>query len=162
MGFLGDDIEEAKRWLAYPNTMFDLTPGGEQLLIMRENWEVWHKFFLEYQDRIMYGTDLRAFPCEPKEKWIEDVQRRPAFLRQFFETDTEHVYGESIFKGVKIEKEIRDKLYYKNAERFLGKRREINYKYMNEQAQQLLQETQKVDDYADSDLQYIISGFVVC
>ena len=160
MGFLSDDIKEAERWLSYPNTMFDLTPGGEQILAMGENWEVWHNFFVKYQDRIMYGTDLRAFPCEPEDKWVEDVQRRPAFLRQFFETDTEHVYGGTAFKGIKIEKEILEKLYYKNAECFLGLRREIDYEYMKTQAQRLLLEKKKVDDYADSDLQYIISGFV--
>ena len=158
MGFLSDDMEEAERWLSYENTMFDLTPGGEQLLAMGKDWKTWHKFFIKYQDRIMYGTDLRAFPCEPKEKWIEDVQRRPAFIRQFFETDTEHVYIKDTFCGIKIEKDIREKIYYKNAEREFGEPKPIDFDYMKAQAKLLLQETQKADDYADSDLEYILDN----
>lgn len=155
-GFMSYDIEQAKRWLEYENTMFDLTPGGEQLIHMGKEWDTWHEFFVTYQDRIVYGTDLRAFPYTTQEEWETMVMRRPAFIRQFFETNTEHEYLGEKFRGVQLEKEIREKLYYKNAEREYGAPRKIDFAYMIKKAESLLNVPDK-QAYADEDLKYIIT-----
>lgn len=154
-GFMSYDIEQAKRWLdEYENTRFDLTPGGEQLLNMAKKWDEWHEFFVKYQDRIIYGTDYYPFPKD--ENWETCFNRRPKFLRQFFETDTEHDYGNEHFKGVKLEEDIRSKIYGLNAKRELGTPSPINYAYMKAEAERLLADPVKSSELDEEDLQYIL------
>ena len=153
-GFMSYDIEQAKRWLDYENASFDLTPGGEQLLNMRKNWQEWEKFFADYQDRIIYGTDYYAFPQD--ENWETNFQRRPKFLRQFFETDGEHDYGGRAFRGVKLDESILQKIYWGNAMKLLGEPKKINLEYMAKKAEELLKKPNKRAKYADYDLEYIL------
>ena len=155
-GFMSYDIEQAKRWLDYENTTFDLTPGGEQLLKMRENWSTWEKFFVEYQDRIIYGSDFYAFPKD--ENWSVNFQRRPKFIRQFFETDTDHDYGGRKFTGVKLDEKILEKIYFKNVKAFWGEPKKINLQYMQEKAEALLKVENHHDEYAKHDLEYILNA----
>lgn len=44
----------------YPNVMIDLTPGIEMYINFSANAEASREFFLRYQDRIIYGTDIGA------------------------------------------------------------------------------------------------------
>lgn len=153
-GFMSYDIEQAKRWLDYENTMFDLTPGGEQLLNMRKDWENWEKFFVEYQDRIIHGTDYYAFP--KTENWEECFKRRPTFVRQFFETDGDHVYVDRPFKGVKLDEKIVDKIYSKNVKRFWGEPKKIDLNYMKRKAEEILRNENHHAKYAEHDLKFIL------
>lgn len=154
-GFMSYDIEKAKRWLEeYEYTMFDLTPGGEQLLNMQKNWSKWEKFFVDYQDRIIYGTDYYAFPQD--EKWEENFQRRPKFLREFFETETEHDYLGESFRGIKLDEKILQKLYWDNAMGWFGEPKKIDVAYMQKKAETLLQKPNKRAKFANHDLAYIL------
>ena len=155
-GFMSYDIDQAKHWLDYENTVFDLTPGGEQLLNMRKNWTDWEKFFIEYQDKIIYGSDYYAFPMD--EKWEENFLRRPKFLREFFETDSEHDYGGKAFRGVKLDEKILKKIYWDNAMRLLGEPKKINLEYMQRKADELLSKRNKHAKFADEDLTYILKN----
>ena len=160
-GFMSYDINQAKRFLDdYENTMFDLTPGGEQLLKMRETWDKeWHEFFVKYQDRIIYGTDFYAFSkAQGEEAWKTAFWRRPRFVRQFFETNEDHLYGERPFRGVKIEKSILDKIYRENAVAFLGEPRKIDLDYLAKKAEERLKMPNKKEAFADEDLQYILNN----
>ncbi|MBQ7369202.1 MAG: hypothetical protein IJW60_05800, partial [Clostridia bacterium] len=105
---------------------------------------------------IFYGTDFYAFP--KGENWEVSFWRRPRFVRQFFETDGEHVYGENTFRGVKIEKPILDKIYRENALALLGEPRKIDLAYMERKAQELLKMPNKQEAYADEDLKYILEN----
>lgn len=155
-GFMSYDIEQAKRWLdEYEHTMFDLTPGGEQLLNMQKNWSEWEKFFAEYQDRIIYGTDYYAFPQD--EKWEENFLRRPKFLREFFETDTEHDYGGRPFRGIKLDEDILQKIYWDNAMKWFGEPKKIDLSYMQKKSEELLEKPNKYAKFANEDLRYIVS-----
>lgn len=132
MGFLTYNIADAERFLdGYENTMFDVTPGGEQLFNMLQDWNSWHGFFQKYRKRIMYGTDLYAFPYITERDWIADVMRRPQFLREFFETDTKHSYIGDIFRGVKLEEDILSDVYSGNAERLFGEPKAIDGGYLS-------------------------------
>ena len=155
-GFMSYDIEQAKRWLDYENTVFDLTPGGEQLLKMGKEWDKWSKFFEEYQDRIIYGSDYYAFP--QGEKWEENFQRRPKFLREFFETDTEHDYNGTPFRGVKLDEDILQKIYWDNAMKWFGEPKKIDFTYMQHKAEDLLKKPNKRAEFADEDLRYILKN----
>ncbi|MBQ8374070.1 MAG: amidohydrolase family protein [Clostridia bacterium] len=153
-GFMSYDIEQAKRWLDYENTVFDLTPGGEQLLKMGKEWDKWSKFFEEYQDRIIYGSDYYAFPQD--EKWEENFLRRPKFLCEFFETDTQHEYNGRLFRGVKLDETILQKIYWDNGMRWFGEPKKIDLEYLAKKAEELLRKTNKRAEFADIDLKYIL------
>jgi predicted TIM-barrel fold metal-dependent hydrolase len=156
-GFMSYDINQARRWLDnYENTLFDLTPGGEQLLTMRKDWENWYEFFLQYQDRIIYGTDFYAWPKRPT--WEIAFQRRPRFIRQFFETDGEHEYGKNKFVGVKLEKKIRDKIYFENSVREMGLPKRIDDGWLRIEAERVLRIPDKKEEFADIDMQYILKN----
>ena len=59
--FTSDDETHARRMLdAYPNIRFDITPGSEMYYAFCEDPARWRRFFLEYQERIVYGTDLES------------------------------------------------------------------------------------------------------
>lgn len=156
MGFLTYDIEDAKRWLSYENTMFDITPGGEQLLNMLEKWDEWHEFLQEHSDRIIYGTDFYAFPKD--NNWEKAFKCRPNFIRQLFETADEHEYAGEKFVGVKLEKELREKIYHLNAERQLGKPKKIDEKWLAKEAERVLLLPDKKEAYADSDMRYVLDN----
>ena len=134
--------------------MFDLTPGGEQLLKMRENWSQWEKIFVDHQDCIIFGTDYYALPKD--ENWAVNFQRRPKFLRQFFETDTEYDYAGNLFKGVKMDERILDKIYTKNVKSFWGEPKKINLEYLKNKAEGLLKVENHDWKYAKYDLEYIL------
>lgn len=153
-GFMSYDIEQAKRWLDYENTSFDLTPGGEQMLRMRENWSEWEKFFVDYQDRIIYGTDYYAFRLG--ENWETSFLRRPKFVKDFFETDTENDYAGKPFRGVNLDRKILKKIYWDNAMRLFGEPKPINIAYLTAKAEELLQKENKRAEFANHDLAYIL------
>jgi len=140
-GFFSKHIEQAERFLGdYENTILDITPGGEQLINMSKEWDKWSKFIERYQERFIYGTDYYAFPKD--ENWEVAFNRRPKFVRQMFETNAEHVYLDEKFKGVLLEKNIRDKIYRENFARLYGAPKEIDYNYAKSYCEKL----QKNDD----------------
>ena len=124
LGFFSKHYEDAVKFMSYPNTMLDITPGGEQLLNMSKDWNsLWLPFFKKYHNRIKYGTDFYPFPKD--DNWRINYTRRPQFIRDFFETDTEHNYLGETFNGVKIDESILDEIYIENAFKELGSPRKI-------------------------------------
>jgi hypothetical protein len=60
--FLSADLERAARFLdAHPGVCFDLTPGNEMIFNFTRNYDAAHQFFIDYQDRIVYGTDIATW-----------------------------------------------------------------------------------------------------
>jgi predicted TIM-barrel fold metal-dependent hydrolase len=156
-GFFSQERENAERFLGeYENTMLDITPGGEQYLIMAKDWGYWLGFIEKYQQRILHGTDLYAFPDEKEEEWRTSFLRRPQFIRHFFEKDSESTYLEERFCGVKLDKGLRDQIYRKNAEVLLGQPHTIDLAYMRSETARLLLLPKKQEKYADVDLKYIL------
>ncbi len=153
-GFLTYDIREIRKFLSYENTLVDITPGGEQFFNMLQDWDTWHSFFCEYQDRILYGSDYYAFPYTTEEEWKTSFNRRPKFIRQFFETDTEHDYLGTKFHGVKLEEGILDKIYFQNAERIFGEPRRIDLNRFKEKCLRIKESS--LSSAAQADLDYIL------
>jgi predicted TIM-barrel fold metal-dependent hydrolase len=109
----GEDLAEVGRWLdAYPNMYVDIDARISEL--GRQPYTA-RRFFLKYQDRIMFGTDTSP--------------NRTAYRMyyRFLETDDEyfdpagghHRQGFWMIYGVFLPKDVLEKLYYKNAERLL-------------------------------------------
>ena len=146
-GFTSDRIAEAERFLCgYEFTRFDMTPGGEQELFMSEHREQWLPFFEKTADRWKYGTDTYNFaapetvaappstdadgrPCYDlagADSWTRNTLHRPWFLRNWFETDTEHDYGAEHYRGFAMPPALRERIYWSNAVRDLGDPRPVD------------------------------------
>ncbi len=156
-GFFSYNIEEAERFLSFPNTAFDITPGGEQLINMSKAWDKWLPFWQKYQDRILYGTDLYAFP--KNERWEISFNRRPSFLRQLLETDKEHLYLGSEFKGIMLDEKLRDKIYRKNLLRLLGEPEKVDNEHILQEAKRLSLKKEHKSCTANEDIKYILEEF---
>jgi predicted TIM-barrel fold metal-dependent hydrolase len=109
----GEDLAEVGRWLdAYPNMYVDIDARISEL--GRQPYTA-RRFFLKYQDRIMFGTDTAP-----------DRAAYRIYYR-FLETDDEyfdpagghHRQGFWMIYGVFLPKDVLEKLYTKNAERLL-------------------------------------------
>jgi predicted TIM-barrel fold metal-dependent hydrolase len=119
------DVDEiAKRLDKFPNMAVEPAERLGQLQFQSiGNWQKVHDFFIKYQDRIMYGTDLGAIasdnPDSVKKKahdlWVRDWQ--------YFTTgdSLQSPFVNSKFKGLQLPKTVVDKIYYKNAEKWYFK-----------------------------------------
>ena len=150
-GFFAEHYADAERFMSYNNTYLDITPGGEQLIYMSKNWDKWLPFWEKYQERIFYGSDYYAFPKD--ENWETCFNRRPKFLREFFETDTKHFYLDERFKGIKADEKLLDKIYTENGLKMLEKPKKIDENYFIDEISEL--EKLELSDFDKADLKYI-------
>jgi predicted TIM-barrel fold metal-dependent hydrolase len=117
-----DVAEIARRLDKYPNMAVDMAARIPHLHNQAEkDWQKVHDFFIKYQDRILYATDFvineQAKPENVKrnthDTWLRDWK--------FFATDevlaNPNTAGE--FKGLKLPREVIDKIYRKNAEKWI-------------------------------------------
>ncbi len=132
-GFFSYSIPQAEKFLSYPNTLIDTTPGGEQIQHMHEyGIEAWKAFIEKYSHRILYGTDIEnnPLPLQNTADWENFTFVRSNLLRNFFETDTEHSYYNNFnYTGIALAKKYLDRIYYENALREYPAPRPINYDY---------------------------------
>jgi predicted TIM-barrel fold metal-dependent hydrolase len=151
MGFLEEDYDLSVKFLSYKNTMFDVTPGGAFTEYFGGNQrELWIDFIIKYSDRIKYGTDLYNFEKTTEEEWKICFHRRPDFIRQCLETDTEHEYAGKKFVGKKFDKKYRDKIYRENLLKELGLPKPIDFDWAIAKVKELRKEfsdTETLDGY---------------
>lgn len=115
--------ELAKRFDKFPNMAADMAARICHLQFQsQKDREKVRDFFIKYQDRLIYGTDngmsANDDPEETRtythEKWLEDWK--------YFVTDeamsVREVNGD--FQGLKLPKEVVDKIYYANAAKWFG------------------------------------------
>jgi predicted TIM-barrel fold metal-dependent hydrolase len=126
LGSLEWDVDEiAKRLDKFPNMSVEPAERVGQLQYQSiQNWQKVHDFFIKYQDRIMYGTDLSADeaenPVEVKkhahEVWVRD-------WRYFTTGDSlQSPFVNKKFKGLHLPKTVIDKIYYTNPEKLFFKK----------------------------------------
>jgi predicted TIM-barrel fold metal-dependent hydrolase len=130
LGSLEWSVEElAKRLDKFPNMAVDMAERISHLQYQAlTDWQKVHDFFIRYQDRILYATDLRSTAMDIVNNGITD----PAGLRKhahdvwlrhwkFFTTNDEMNVPkvDGTFRGLKLPREVVDKIYYKNAVRWL-------------------------------------------
>lgn len=110
----GEDLAEVGRWLdAHPNMYIDIDARISEL--GRVPYSA-RRFFLKYQDRIMFGTDTRP------------SRSAYAMYYRFLETDDEsfdparghHRQGFWMIYGVFLPDDVLEKLYNGNAKRLLA------------------------------------------
>ncbi|MDB5261723.1 MAG: amidohydrolase [Adhaeribacter sp.] len=125
LGSLEWSVDElAKRLDKFPNMAVDMAariPHFQYQAV--SDWQKVHDFFIKYQDRLIYATDLEV-----------DNEQQPAQINknasevwrkdwQFFTSGEKMKVPkvEKEFNGLKLPREVVDKIYRKNAEKwFLG------------------------------------------
>jgi predicted TIM-barrel fold metal-dependent hydrolase len=121
LGSLEWSLDElAKRLDKYPNMSVDLSRMSNLQLHALKDWKKTRDFFIKYQDRLIYGTDRQVNPSKPEtlkknihDGWIRDWT--------FFATNNSMTlakFGE--LKGLQLPREVIDKIYLKNAEKWLA------------------------------------------
>jgi len=137
--FLAYDLKRVEGYFRkYPNMYVDVTPGTELYYDLSKDPAAARKFFIKWQDRILYGTDLfyTGGPVPSKKEKFADLTERNSEilegLKKFFTTDRElklfrssdlKVYNISLdasIKGIKLPGKVLDKIFYKNFERLFG------------------------------------------
>jgi predicted TIM-barrel fold metal-dependent hydrolase len=114
----------------YPNATVDLAARMTQVQYQSKSaYDKVRRFFIEYQDRILYGSDLTQNPVDTAERAqnppvdaAEFPQEADAFWRSdwiYLATpDTQRVNAiEADVKGLALPKGVIDKIYYLNARR---------------------------------------------
>jgi predicted TIM-barrel fold metal-dependent hydrolase len=133
----GNAPEEPARVAAmldkYPNYSIDTAARIPE--IGRRSPEEMRTFFIKYQDRILFGTDL-GIGLEPEALMLgstgeesprpEDVTRFYSSTFRYFETadrNFDHptpIQGKWKISGIKLPREVLEKIYHRNAEKLLG------------------------------------------
>jgi len=72
------------------------------------NYENLRSFYIEYQDRILYGSDFSS------QLSVNELADRFVYNFSVLETDQMIMRGKPI-KGLDLPKEVLEKIYYKNA-----------------------------------------------
>ncbi len=134
MASLEWSVDELAKFLdAYPNATVDLAARMTQVQYQSQlDHEKVQRFFLTYQDRLLYGTDLTAEPPSA----VARAQNPPTNASQFSaEADAfwrsdwmylatagrQHIEAiKADVAGLALPKSVIDKIYYSNARRVFG------------------------------------------
>jgi len=130
LGSLEWSVDElAKRLDKFPNMAVDMAERISHLQYQAlTNWQKVHDFFIKYQDRLLYGTDMRSSATDVVNAHIHDAaglkkHAHDVWLRhwKFFTTDemmtVPKVQGK--FRGLKLPRTVVNKIYYTNAQRWI-------------------------------------------
>jgi predicted TIM-barrel fold metal-dependent hydrolase len=117
------DVDElAARLDRFPNMTIDLAARmGQVFYQTHHDREKVRNFFIKYQDRILYGTDLYATGDEDSEVLWKEMHDTWMRDWRFFVTDdslTSSLVNES-YRGLKLPRQVVDKIYLQNAQRSL-------------------------------------------
>ncbi len=135
MGSMSHDVNEViKRLDRYPN--FAVEIGGRTRYLAWQARGKVRSFFMEYQDRIMYGTDMGAgmydddgdpLPGEEIDGMKKAYLSRHDFFMRYYASDEIFPWANNIrggkpvpeaeytIEGLALPKEVLEKVYYKNA-----------------------------------------------
>ena len=111
------DVNMIARFLdAFPNAYVDTAARVNHLMFQAmSNWDAVRNFFIQYQDRILYGSDFFISEEQSAQaaKAIEQQwQTEWLFLSTHSEMSTQEFDG--IFKGLALPDEVLKKMYQKN------------------------------------------------
>jgi predicted TIM-barrel fold metal-dependent hydrolase len=131
MASLEWSVDRLAVWLdRFPNANVDIAARMTQIQYQsNQDYRKVRDFFIKYQDRLMYGTDIADNPPDPNAKaenppvsnanFEADVDRTWRSDWRYLATPlTQHVDDlKADVKGLALPREVIDKLYYKNAHR---------------------------------------------
>ena len=124
LGSLEWNVDELAKTLdRFPNMAVDMAARMGQLFYQTHfDREKVRAFFIKYQDRLLYATDMGANGSEDKEALAKDMHDTWYRDWRYFVTDDilSCDLVDEEYKGVKLPKEVVDKIYYRNAQKWLG------------------------------------------
>lgn len=109
----------AKMLDKYPNLYTDITSRLKEVCTVPRYAKA---FFEEYQDRILYGSDLGYDP----KSTMQFAEKIYSATFRLLESEDDHIYEHDLFKyhwplyGLNLSDEVLNKLYYKNAANLIG------------------------------------------
>ncbi|MEO6000433.1 MAG: amidohydrolase family protein [Chitinophagaceae bacterium] len=116
LGSLEWNLEElTKRLDKFPNMAVDLSRMPELFLFSKTDWQKTRDFFIKYQDRLLYATDVQV--VETKD--IALMKKRSHDSRVRYWTFFVSNERDSEFKGLHLPREVVDKIYRTNAEKWI-------------------------------------------
>lgn len=120
--FLSTQLDRAARFLdAHPSVNFDVTPHTGMYKDFSDHPAQARQFFMNYQDRIIYGTDLDTRPLLRGESGRAFMRFIPWLVRSALETDGEFSNDQKTrYHGLGLPLEVLKKIYCANFERVYG------------------------------------------
>ncbi len=104
----------AIRFDRYPNFSVDMAARIEHIKQQsRESYNKVRDFFIHYQDRILYGTDMEAMPSPPGTTAPPFDEILKKWLNDWIYLATDSTINNC--KGLKLPSSVIDKIYYQNA-----------------------------------------------
>lgn len=115
----------------YPNVTLEMAARIGQLAVQsQDDWDKVRTFFIKYQDRIMYGTDQGEYEENDNDPVIFKEQLHNVWFKdwKYFTTDESIDMPEvdGVSKGLKLPRDVVDKIYYENAENLFPKFKNMN------------------------------------
>lgn len=116
--FLADAYERLSELMErFPNIRLDITAGTEMYFSFTEKPSLWRAFFLNYQDRILYGTD-NCNVCSEEEAYNMAVVNR--MEQDFLESSVRFDVWDKQVQGIGLPKEAVRKITVDNFREFAG------------------------------------------
>lgn len=113
--------ELAKRLDRFPNMAVEMAARITHLQVQSvNNWQKVHDFLIKYQDRLIYGTDMGVDEKSNFDAVNKDAHDVRISNWKFFTTNDEMTVPDvkGSFKGQHLPKEVVDKIYRLNAEKW--------------------------------------------
>lgn len=128
--FLSADLGRAGRFLdAHPSVCLDITPGSEMYNHFTRHGQATRDFFVRYQDRLVYGTDISSWDIAQNDS-IANPLSYSWFVRSFLETDRLFVPPPEIphwlepdldgIRPIHLPRPVLEKIYRANFQRLYG------------------------------------------
>jgi predicted TIM-barrel fold metal-dependent hydrolase len=124
--FLSADLPRARRFLdEHPTVHFDLAPGVEMLYNLSHDVDASRAFFVEYADRIVFGTDLFS------RLTVEEGRIRAGLVFRWLESDDAYRVPEAAdfllgppedggIRGMSLPDDVLRQIYHDNFSRLAG------------------------------------------
>jgi predicted TIM-barrel fold metal-dependent hydrolase len=118
LGSMETDVDEiAKRFDLYPNFAVDTAARMEYLMIQPR--EKVRSFLIQYQDRVLYGTDLEFLNNESTPEALKEWQETYARDWKFLATDQMLPYRGRQIEGLNLPAPVLRRIYHDNAVRWI-------------------------------------------
>lgn len=141
--FLSNFIDEAERvFKTYPNVNFDLTPGWEMYLGFSKDIDAWQKFFIKYQDRIVFGTD-----CNDTKDFNPEIYQ---LVKQGISHDKSEfkmpAYRDYPIKGLDLPSEVLEKICWYNYKKAVPQTKKVNMELVLKYAERMYNDLKDLTD----------------
>ncbi|MCU0522263.1 MAG: amidohydrolase [Anaerolineae bacterium] len=128
--FLSADLGRAAAFLdRHPSVCFDLTPGNEMISNFTRNYDTARQFFIDYGDRLVYGTDIATWGLSRPEGMAHALGTAWA-VRMYLEKGTVFEPPDALahwretdlagFRGFALPPDVLASIYHGNFERLFG------------------------------------------